>query len=253
MTGDLDVHDLGLDRDRQLLMAVTGYNCVGGLDPVVSFKACWRPPFVSALVGEDRCHLNGIACDELGLRYVTAFARSDVGEGWRSRIGEGLVHDVRRNAQIMGDLVLPHSPRIHDGALWVLEAGSGTVLRVRAGGSVERLVQLPGFLRGLTFVGGHPLVTLSRPRRVGAFAGLALDAFAQPACCGLRVLSQDGRAVEHGLDLPAEFDELYDVIALPGVAARFAGVSTDAARRTVVLPEPGAGRGILAGHGDRPA
>lgn len=238
MTGDLDVHDLAIDGDAQLLMAVTAYSCVARLDPALSFDPRWRPPFISALASEDRCHLNGLACDKRGLRYVTAFAASDTPEGWRSGVAEGLVYDVVADAAIMSGLVLPHSPRIHDSRLWVLEAGSGAVLRMARGGAVERLIELPGFVRGLSFVGGHPLVTLSRPRRVGAFAKLPLGsggALDRAACCGVRVLSKDGQTVEHSLDLGAPFDELYDVIALRGVASRFAGVSTDAARRTVIL------------------
>ena len=102
-------------------------------------------------------------------------------------------------------------------------------------GRPERLVQLPGFVRGLTFVDGHPLVTISQPRRLGAFANLPLHRLAESARCGLRVLSRDGRTVAHSLELPAPFDELYDVVALPGAATRFEGVNTDVARRTVVL------------------
>lgn len=235
MTGDLDVHDLAIDVDHQPLLAVTTYSCVGALDPTRSFAARWTPPFITALAAEDRCHLNGLACDGQGLRYVTAFAPSDEREGWRTKNDQGLVFDVREREVILSGLVLPHSPRIHDGQLWLLEAGSGALLRVDDRGQLERLVQLPGFVRGLTFVGGHPLVTVSQPRRLGAFANLPLHTLAEPARCGLRVLSEDGLAVLHGLDLPAPFDELYDVIAVPGAATRFEGVSTDVARRTVVL------------------
>ncbi|PRQ08078.1 TIGR03032 family protein [Enhygromyxa salina] len=235
ITGDLDVHDLALEPGRGLAMAVTAYDCVGRLSESASFEPSWRPPFVTELVAEDRCHLNGLGCDDEGLRYVSMFARSDAAQGWRLRTGDGVVYDTCSGSVVVGELVMPHSPRSHLGCLWVLEAGSGTLLRVEPGGSVQRLVQLPGFVRGMSFVGGHPLVTLSRPRRVGAFLGLPLGMFAEPARCGVRVLSPDGRTVEHVLDLPAPFDELYDVVALPGTAASFAGVSTDAARRTVVL------------------
>ena len=50
-----------------------------------SFVELWRPPFISALVDEDRCHLNGLAMEEGRPRYVSAVSRSDTVDGWRDR------------------------------------------------------------------------------------------------------------------------------------------------------------------------
>jgi len=38
----------------------TRFSCLCTLDGVHSFVPRWRPPFVSALAPEDRCHLNGL-------------------------------------------------------------------------------------------------------------------------------------------------------------------------------------------------
>ena len=37
----------------------------------------WRPPFITALAAEDRCHLNGLAIVDGRPRYVTALGETD--------------------------------------------------------------------------------------------------------------------------------------------------------------------------------
>ena len=49
-------------RDEPDLWIVnTLFSCLAGLDPRYSFVPRWRPPFVSQLAPQDRCHLNGLA------------------------------------------------------------------------------------------------------------------------------------------------------------------------------------------------
>ena len=40
------------------------FSCLAGLDPRYSFVPRWRPPFISELAAQDRCHLNGMAIRE---------------------------------------------------------------------------------------------------------------------------------------------------------------------------------------------
>ncbi len=39
----------------------TAYNCIARVSPVHSFETVWKPDFISSIVAEDRCHLNGMA------------------------------------------------------------------------------------------------------------------------------------------------------------------------------------------------
>jgi len=71
-TGQLDQHDLGIDADGRSIFVNTRFNCLATPDPRHSFAEVWRPPFISALVSEDRCHLNGLAMQDGTPRYVTA-------------------------------------------------------------------------------------------------------------------------------------------------------------------------------------
>src|SRR3546814_12642812 len=81
-----------------------------------------------------------------------------------------------RSAVLRG-LSMPHSPRWHDGALWLLESGAGRLLRVdAASGSAEEICALPGYLRGLDFVGPHALIGLCKARETDYFGGLPVQA-----------------------------------------------------------------------------
>lgn len=88
----------------------------------------WRPPFISALAPEDRCHLNGLGVRDGVVRYVTALGMSDSPAGWRAgKRGGGVLLDVPSGEVIARGLSMPHSPRWHDGRLWVLGSGNGRV------------------------------------------------------------------------------------------------------------------------------
>ena len=60
VTGDICVHEVAWAGD-ELWMVNTRFSCLCTLDPDYSFVPRWRPPFVTALSAEDRCHLNGLA------------------------------------------------------------------------------------------------------------------------------------------------------------------------------------------------
>ena len=60
-TGDLDVHDLAVTSAGQVVFVNTLFSCLATLSDRASFVPLWRPPFISRLAAEDRCHLNGLA------------------------------------------------------------------------------------------------------------------------------------------------------------------------------------------------
>src|SRR6516225_4033067 len=86
-TGEIQIHELAW-AGEELWLVNTAFSCLCTLDDRHSFVPRWRPPFVTGLAAEDRCHLNGLAMapDERGVltpRYVTALAESDTPQGWR--------------------------------------------------------------------------------------------------------------------------------------------------------------------------
>ncbi len=60
-TGDLDVHDIGVMADGRIVFVNTLFSCLATLSPTHGFRVFWKPPFISKLAAEDRCHLNGLA------------------------------------------------------------------------------------------------------------------------------------------------------------------------------------------------
>jgi hypothetical protein len=52
----------------------TAFSCLCTLDGRHSFVPRWRPPFITSLAAEDRCHLNGMAMADGAPKYVTALA-----------------------------------------------------------------------------------------------------------------------------------------------------------------------------------
>src|SRR5262245_61761155 len=130
-TGDVDTHDIAVDREGRTVFVNTAYSCLATTSERYSFKPLWQPPFVSRLAPEDRCHLNGLAMGDDGApAYVTAVSRSDVAAGWRERRhAGGMVVDARSGEIVLEDLSMPHSPRLHQGKLWVLNSGTGDLGR----------------------------------------------------------------------------------------------------------------------------
>lgn len=222
VTGNVMAHDLAVDADGRIVFVNTAYSCLAVTDPVHSFRPLWKPPFISELAVEDRCHLNGLAMDAGHPRYVTAVSRSDVQAGWRENRGDGgLIMDVANDTILTEGLSMPHSPRLYREDLYALDAGRGNLCRIdRVTGAIEPIAFCPGFLRGLAFCNNNAIVGLSLPRDK-SFAGLDLDAAlksrdAEP-WCGLQIISlQSGETVEW-LRIKGEVDELYDVAVLPNV------------------------------------
>ena len=241
-TGDLDIHDMAVDGDGRLVFVNTLFGCLATLSKTHSFKPLWRPPFVSRLAAEDRCHLNGLAMKDGQPAYVTAVSCSDVVDGWRDhRADGGVVIDVARNEIVASGLSMPHSPRWHQGRLWLLNSGTGEFGHVDLdSGRFVPLTFCAGYLRGLAFHGDFALVGLSKPRHNRTFSGLALDQSLKTrqaeARCGVQVIDLRSGDAVHWLRFEGVVDELYDVVALPGVRRPMAlGFKTDEIRRVLSI------------------
>jgi uncharacterized protein (TIGR03032 family) len=230
MTGRLDAHDVGLDSAGDAIFVNTRFNCLATTDPRHSFRPVWRPPFITDLVDEDRCHLNGLAMQDGAPAYVTAISRSNTIDGWRDRRADGgVVIDVRTGEVVCEGLSMPHSPRMHKGELWVLNSGTGELGVVsglaKGKGKFEPRVFCPGFLRGLTFHGNTAIVGLSKPR-YKRFEGLALDDRLREAdseaWCGLQIIDLSKGSCVDWFRIDGSVVELYDVEVLPGIACPMA-------------------------------
>jgi uncharacterized protein (TIGR03032 family) len=221
VTGDIDIHELGVNAQGQVVFVNTRYSCLAVPDRTHSFRAIWKPPFISKLAAEDRCHLNGLAMDKGEPAYVTAVSKSDALSGWRERRGEGgMLIDVRTNKIVTDKLSMPHSPRVHGGKVYALDSGRGQIVEISAKGKIRDIAFCPGFLRGLSIHEGHAIVTVSLPRN-GTFTGLKLDdEMTQRAAtpwCGVFIVNMTSGDIVEWIRLEGQITELFDVTAMPGI------------------------------------
>jgi uncharacterized protein (TIGR03032 family) len=245
-TGDIDLHDIAVANDGRVMFVCTLFGCLATLSDRASFQPLWQPSFLSALVPEDRCHLNGLAMRDGSPAYVTAVADCDVADGWRDRRRDGgCVVDVAANEIVARGLSMPHSPRWYRDRLWLVNSGTGEFGSIDFGtGRFEPVAFCPGYLRGLAFAGDYAILTLSKPRHV-TFHGLALDEQLQKrgaeSQCGLQVIDLRTGTIAHWLRLDGSLvTELYDVVALPGVRQPMAlGFKTNEIERLLVVDSPG--------------
>ncbi|ABW67559.1 TIGR03032 family protein [Desulfosudis oleivorans] len=243
-TGDLDVHDIVVDDTNRVMFVNTLYSCLATLHDTYSFTPLWKPPFITKLAPEDRCHLNGLAVDENRRpRYVTAVSRSDMFEGWREkRSSGGLLMEIPSGEPVVTGLSMPHSPRIYQGRVWLLNSGTGELGYVDTQkGAFEPVAFCRGYTRGLAFYENYAIVGLSKPRANRTFTGLPLDerlaTKETEPCCGLMVIDINTGDTVHWMMLEGVTTELYDVQVLPGIHRPMAlGHKTDEIKTIITLP-----------------
>jgi uncharacterized protein (TIGR03032 family) len=230
-TGGIQAHELawGTPRPRplspdgqceeELWLVNTAFGCLCTLDGRHSFVPRWRPPFLSALAAEDRCHLNGLAMAEGAPKYVTALAETDTPQGWRAdKVHSGCLIDVASGQTVARGFAMPHSPRVHRGQVWLLHSGAGRLVLVDPqSGKVETVTELPGYTRGLALFDRFAFVGLSKIRETATFGGMPVAERRPELKCGVGVVDlATGRLAAH-LEFITGVEEIFDVQVVPGV------------------------------------
>jgi hypothetical protein len=190
--------------------------------PHYSYRGPWRPPFIPALVDEDRCQVNGLAMEGGQPAYVSAIIRSDTIDGWLDReYHGGVVIDARTGKIVCEGLSKPHAPRLHKGELWLLNSGTGE-LGVVAGaasgrGTFEPRVFCPGFARELVIYKDFALVGLSKPR-FGTVEGVTLDQklhdVESEAWCGIQIIDLARGVCAEWCRIDGAVTEIFDVAVI---------------------------------------
>lgn len=217
VTGDIAGHELAFVGG--VLHAVnTRFSCVCTLDDRYTFRPVWRPPFVTALAAEDRCHLNGVAVDRSGeIRYLTALGESDTKEGWRpAKASGGIVMEYPSGRIVARGLSMPHSPRMYGGMLWVLDSGRGELVTIHPE-SGERTVRarFKGFLRGLAFAGDFAFVGVCKIREKRTFGNLPIESAGELECA-IHAVDLKGLGRNGQIQFTRGIEELFDIQILPG-------------------------------------
>lgn len=219
VTGDIDIHEMAYDGNGELWIVNTRFCCLCTLDENHSFYPRWRPYFVSALASQDRCHLNGIAMINGKPKYVTALGETDTQGGWReNKANGGILMDVERNEIILRGLSMPHSPRLYAGKLWLLESGQGSLAVVDIENRTWRTVaEMPGFTRGIDFVGPLAFIGLSQVRESAVFSGIPLVDRLKERTCGVWVVHIETGETIGFLRFESDVQEIFAVQVLRGM------------------------------------
>ena len=238
---DIDIHDICVDKFGKCFFVSALFCCVCEPCENGSFKVYWTPKWISKIAAEDRCHLNGLALRDDVPRYVTSVSRTDIRGGWREHKRDGgIVWDIVEDKLICKNLSMPHSPRYHNGKLWLLESGTGyfgyidlatTVMDEKGDGKGEKeeyhpfikKVFLPGYIRGISFVDKYAIIGSSQDRHEQTFQGLELrntleSKGVSEAKCGLFIVNMETFDVIHQFEFKGdEIKEIYDVSIIPNV------------------------------------
>lgn len=238
-TGDVQIHEMAWVGD-ELWFVNTAFSCLSTRSERNSFEVCWRPSFITHLLPGDCCHLNGLAMRDGRVRYVTALGETNEPGGWRAnKRNGGVLIDVPANEIIARGLSMPHSPRWYRDRLWLLESGDGSIGTVDlATGKYEAVARLPGFTRGLSFLGPLAFIGLSQVRESATFSGIPLVERLEERTCGVWVVNIETGATVAFVKFEDALQEIFAVEVLPGIS--FPDVVNDDAEligSSFVLPE----------------
>lgn len=241
VTGDIQAHEMEWCGD-QLWIANTLFSCLCTLDDSHSFVPQWRPNFITELAPEDRCHLNGLACVGGKPKYVTAMAASNTAGGWRDdKVHTGCLIDVESSETIITGFAMPHSPRFHDGHVYLLDSGRGGLVQIDRNGHAETVARFPGYTRGLAIHGSYAFVGLSKIRESSTFGGVPIAADRERLKCGVAIIDLASGKLVGQFEFRSGVSEIFDVRLLPsdGLVAIHGPHATEEGSKPIwVVPAP---------------
>lgn len=236
-SGDIDTHDLIWGKLG--LMAVnTRFSCLSLIDDDFNFKPFWKPPFISDLLPEDRCHLNGLVLQDEVPKYVSALGDTNTPQGWRERKKDGgILMDVPSGEIICRNLAMPHSPRIYNDKLYTLLSATGQLICIDPQtGKYDVVNQFDGFVRGLARCGDYLFVGLSKLReKSSTFADLPIAKKSLHA--GVIVIYLPMGSMVGQIRYESSVEEIYDVQVIPARRPGLMNLAKETHRRAIATPD----------------
>jgi uncharacterized protein (TIGR03032 family) len=115
-------------------------------------------------------------------------------------------------------LSMPHSPRLDNGRIWLLESSKGRLTSVDAAtGRSQSVSELPGFTRGLAICGAYAFIGLSKLRETATSRELPIAERIQELKCGVAAVDlRNGRPIGF-LEFRTAVEEIFDVQVLPSI------------------------------------
>ena len=216
ITGSIHGHELAWGRSG-LWVVNTLFSSLCTLSQQFNFVPRWQPPFISELIDQDRCHLNGLAMESGSPRFVTVLGETNEPAGWRkNKVSGGAILEVPSGQTLCRGLCMPHSPRVHNGQLWFCNSGMGHLTRVdRSSGKLLSAAALPGYTRGLAIHNDIAFVGLSKIRETNIFGGLPIGEYSGQLRCGVGVIDTKTGKTLATLQFHTGVEEIFAVEVIP--------------------------------------
>jgi uncharacterized protein (TIGR03032 family) len=151
--------------------------------------------------------------------------------------------DLAKNEVVARGFAMPHSPRVANGRLWLLDSGRGRLVTVDpTDGRVETVAELPGYTRGLAVTEQAAFVGLSRIRETSTFGGVPIAEKREQLKCGVAIVQLRSGNLAALLEFKSGVEEVFDVQVLPGqhrpfLSGPFAGQDGNEIIWTVPQPQ----------------
>lgn len=223
ITGEINVHDMAWGNEG-LWLVNSRFTCLCTLQPDLSFKPRWWPMFVDGPTGNGEGHLNGMAMENGQPAYATCFGAYVGGEGWRDadNLHTGLLMDVQQNEIVMDGLCMPHSPKVHQGRVYLCNSGYGAVLCYDPQTqSTTKVLELPGFTRALCFYGDYMLVGCSRFRKSKIKTQLPLVDMYETSNAGVYIVDTSDYSIVAYCRFDGDVSQLYDIAVIPNAISPY--------------------------------
>jgi len=215
VTGMINIHDIAWGDDGLWVVNST-FSCLSTLSPDSSFIARWKPPFITELAPEDRCHLNGMAMLNGKPKYVTTFNKENVKDSWsHKQPHDGTLIDIDTNEILLDGMIMPHSPRVYKDEVYVCESGLGKIWKYNPVTKEKiEVIKLKGFVRGLYFYKGLMFVGLSKVRASDIQNPIPLTKEDETYSGVWIVNLEDNNEVGH-IKFSGDVDQIYDIAIMP--------------------------------------
>ena len=237
-TGAIDIHDLNFGKNEELYAVNTLFSSIVKISDDYNFTPYWTPPFIDKIASEDRCHLNGMAMLNGKPKYATAFNSGNTPQSWRNKVTEsGIIMDVENNTIITKGLAMPHTPRIFNNELYVLLSATGELIKVNPkDGTYEVIVQIDGFVRGMSFHKDYLFIGLSKLRKDSStFGKIPFSEKANEA--GIVIVHLPTKSIAGKITYLNSLDEIYDIHILANkIRPNILNTLTDDHKKGLMIP-----------------